>query len=261
MELNLEVCRTIAVQYGLPLQFAIKEFHVFEVLGQITSATMDLKNFVFKGGTALNKVYFKKAQRFSDDLDFDLDVESIAQLRDFSKMLAEKISGYKITEFRRVHETIQFYCFFDSPLEVKDHICVDVAAKKISTSKPLEVKPAVSEYTQRFVSGFKVYSLEDLVARKICALRTRTEGKDVFDVYNGLPLCGKINDAIKKMLESEQIRETPREFIEKTIQSVKKADVLKLRNLTNPFIPYLSRPKDWRELKEDLLLKLELLSM
>ena len=40
MELNLEVCRTIAVQYGLPLQFVVKEFFVFDVLSQITNLTV-----------------------------------------------------------------------------------------------------------------------------------------------------------------------------------------------------------------------------
>lgn len=256
VEPNLEVCRTIAVQYGLPLQFVVKEFHVFEVLGQITASTASLKNFVFKGGTALNKVYLGKTQRFSEDLDFDLEAESLARVRDRCGRIAEKISGYETTDFRRVGGTIQFYCVFDSPLKVKDHVRVDIAAKKILTSRPLEIKPAVSDYTQRSVMGFKVYALEDLVARKIHALRTRAEGKDVFDVYNTLPLCAEMGGAMKTMLESEQSRETPVEFIEKTINALKKADARKLRDHTNQFIPFAERPKDWQELKNDLALKL-----
>ncbi|PIN83340.1 hypothetical protein COV61_03375, partial [Candidatus Micrarchaeota archaeon CG11_big_fil_rev_8_21_14_0_20_47_5] len=75
MEINLEVCRTIAVQYGLPLQFVAKEFYVFDVLGQIAELTAGKKELVFKGGTALNKIYLGKMQRFSEDLDFDLSAE------------------------------------------------------------------------------------------------------------------------------------------------------------------------------------------
>lgn len=257
VELDLEVCRTIAVQHGMPLQFVIKEFHVFEVLGQITAATAPSRELVFKGGTALNKVYLGKTQRFSEDLDFDLSAEGVKEVRLFCTELSEKISGYDVSGFRQVRDTLQFYCAYQTPLGGKDHVRVDVAAKKIITEKPLVIKAAVSEYAQRSVTGFYVYSLEDLVARKLHALRTRTEGKDLYDVHSALPLCGGLGGAIGKMLESEGLEEPPAEFLEKTISKVKKADPRKLRNLTNPFIPTRYRPANWAELKGDLLLKLE----
>ncbi len=257
MELNLEVCRAIAVQHGLPLQFVVKEFHVFEVLGQLTAATSFSKKLVFKGGTALNKVFLGKAQRFSEDLDFDLPVDGLPELRVFCSQLAREISGYEISELRRVGDTIQFYCGFQTPLGSRDHVRVDVAAKKIISSKPLEVRPAVSEYSQRSVTGFRVYSIEDLSARKLHALCTRAEGKDFFDAFHALPLCGGMDKAVQKMLDSEGSFQTPAEFLEKTVGNVRKADPSKLRNLTNPFIPTPYRPKDWLELKNDLALKLE----
>ena len=257
LELNLEVCRTIAVQYGLPLQFVVKEFHIFEVLGQISRLTAPSRRFVFKGGTALNKVYFEKLQRFSEDLDFDLAVEDLKEVRSFCEWLAGEIEGYEISEFRKVKGTLQFYCNYETPLGGKDHIRVDVALKRIISAKPVLLKQAFSFYTHGSVTGFYVYSLEDLVARKMHALRTRTEGKDVYDVSNALPLCASLSASVKKMLESEERDETPEEFIRKTILAVKRTDPRKLRNLTNPFIPVSSRPKDWSELKNDLILKLE----
>ena len=58
MDINLDVCKTIAVQRGLPLQFVIKEFHLFEVLSQVVSiTTAENRKLIFKGGTALNKIY------------------------------------------------------------------------------------------------------------------------------------------------------------------------------------------------------------
>lgn len=257
VELNLEICRTIAVQYGLPLQFVIKEFCVFDVLGQITALTAPSKRLVFKGGTALNKVYLGGVQRFSEDLDFDLDTESVAEVRERCKLLAEKLSGYGLREFRKVRGTIQFYCEYDSPLGGKDHLRVDVAAKRIISEKPLQIKPAVSYYTQRTVTGFYVYSLEDLVARKMGALADRAEGKDLYDVHNGLPLCGRMAGAIRKMLVSERSSEEPGEFLRRALRAVKRADYRKLRNLTNPLIPTANRPCDWLELKNNLLLRLE----
>ncbi|VVC04571.1 Nucleotidyl transferase AbiEii toxin, Type IV TA system [Candidatus Burarchaeum australiense] len=257
VEVNLEVCRVLAAQHGLPLDFVAKELYVFDVLGQIAMLTAPSKKLVFKGGTALNKVYLEKLQRFSEDLDFDFDSESITETRSYCERLAKGLTGYKLRDLRKVRDTIQFECEYDKPLGGKDHVRVDVAAKKIISEKPVVIKPAVSTYTQRFVTGFYVYSLEDLVARKLHALRTRAEGKDFYDVHNALPLCGRMTTAINKMLLSEKMKETAAEFIQNTIAVVKQADYRKLKKQTNQFIPMASRPKDWLELKNDLVLKLE----
>lgn len=257
VETNLEVCRTIAVQYGLPLQFVVKEFHVFDVLGQVTALVGPSGRFVFKGGTALSKVYLGRLQRFSEDLDFDFGTGSVSETLGYCRQIAEKVSGYKITEFRRVHGTVQFYCMYENPAGGHDHVRVDVASKEIMSEKPVVVRPAVSSYAQLSVTGFYVYQLEDLVARKLCALMSRAEGKDFYDVYNALPLCGEMGGAIRKMLASEKLAEEPSDFLEKTILAVKAADYKKLCKLTNPFIPVGNRPKNWLELKNDLAMKLE----
>lgn len=255
MELNIEVCRAIAVQHGLPLQFVVKEFHLFNVLSGIAAFAGGEGTLVFKGGTALNKVYLKNGQRFSEDLDFDWGGKG--ELPAFAKELAGGLKDYAVSEFRKVRGTVQFYCTYESPLGGKDHVRVDVAAKRIIVSEPPLALPAVSEITHSTVSGFRVYGLEDLTARKLHALCTRTEGKDVYDAHVSLPMCKRMGKAIAAMLESEGRKQEPGEFITDTIAAVKKADHKKLRNLTNPFIPLDWRPKDWLELKNDLVLKLE----
>lgn len=259
MEVNLDVCRTIAIHHGLPLQFVIKEFHLFNVLSQVVTYTSkNNKTLVFKGGTALSKVYLGKAQRFSEDIDFDLE-EDVEKVLLFSKELANNLKEYSVSEFRRVHGTVQFYCNYDNLLGGKDHVRIDIAGKKIITSKPPVLKQAISEFTNSSVSGFYVYEIEDLMARKMNALCDRREGKDFYDIHMGLPLCKKLDKAITSMLQSEKRKETVTEFLQKTIANVKQADHKKLRNLTNPFIPLAYRPKDWLELKNDVLLKLETL--
>ncbi len=257
MEINPELCRTIAIQHGLPLQFVIKEFHLFDVLSQIAAFTSkNDRTLVFKGGTALSKIYLGKAQRFSEDIDFDLEADAGGVMR-FSKELAGSLTGYSITEFRKIRQTVQFYCNYDDPAGEKDHIRVDIAGKRIVTSKPLALKQAVSEFTRSSVSGLRAYDIEDLIARKMGALCERAEGKDFYDVYMGLPLCGKMHKAIASALESENREETVAAFLQKTVQRVRRVDHKKLRNLANPFIPLAYRPKDWLEFKNDLLLKLE----
>jgi predicted nucleotidyltransferase component of viral defense system len=263
MNLDLEVCRAIAIRYGLPLQFVFKEFHLMDVISQIAALTiLEPNSLVFKGGTALSKVYLQKMQRFSEDADFDLVTENARKdLPDFCKKLADGIKGYKIAEFRRIRFTMQFDCEYETPLGGTDHVRVDVASKKLLTAKPLESRQIVSEFTQSSISGMRIYSIEDLTARKMNALATRAEGKDLYDVHAALPMCSKkvLKTAIELMLESEDIVGIAEVFLQKAILRLKTSDPKKMRNITNPFIPAANRPKSWEELKNDLLLKFEAL--
>lgn len=260
METDIEVCRIIAVRYGLPLQFVIKEFHLMDVLGRIAEFTSRQQgSLVFKGGTALNKIYIQKTQRFSEDLDFDLVTKNAGRgLGGFSRELADGIDGYEITEFRRVRGTLQFYCMYELPEGGVDHVRVDIAPKRLLIAKPVENGTAISEFTHASVSGVTVYSIEDLTARKLNALADRGEGKDVYDVYIALPLCSKkvLRKAIALMLQSEGAHGGAEEFMQNMVGSLEKVDSGKLRNLTNPFIPVPHRPKNWEELKKDLLARL-----
>lgn len=260
MELDIEVCRTIAIRYGLPLQFVVKEFHLMNAVSLIVEfVSHKPDSLVFKGGTALNKVYLEKMQRFSEDADFDLVTKAAKQeLLGFCKELATSMKGYEVSEFRKVRDTIQFYCEYKSPLG-DDHIRIDISPKKLITAMPIGNKTAVSEFAHASVSGLMVYSLEDLTARKLNALATRSEGKDLYDCHTALPLCNRavLKNAIAQMLKSEGKTESTTEFIEKALHALRKSNPKKLRNLTNPFIPLALRPKNWEELKNDLLIKLE----
>ncbi len=261
MELDLEICRTIAIRYGLPLQFVFKEFRLMDVISQIASITIQKRgSLVFKGGTALNKVYLQKMQRFSEDADFDLvTTNSSKELYEFSRKLASEINGYEIADLRRVRSTMQFYCMYETPLGGKDHVRIDIASKRLLTAKPLKNNMIISGFTHSSVSGIPIYSIEDLTARKMHALANRAEGKDLYDVHTALPMCSKkvLKTATELMLKSEGERGTVDSFMQRTIVRLKKSNPKKMRNLTNPFIPAASRPKSWEELKNDLLAMLE----
>ena len=261
MELDLEICRTIAIRYGLPLQFVFKEFHLMDVISKIAAITVQKPSpLVLKGGTALNKVYLQKTQRFSEDADFDLVTKNSHQeLYRFSKKLASGIDGYQIVELRKVRSMIQFYCMYETPLGGKDHVRIDISPKKLLTAKPLENNMIISEFTHSSVSGIPIYSIEDLTARKMHALADRAEGKDLYDVHVALLMCSKkvLKTAIELMLRSEGEKGTVDLFVQRSIVRLKKSDPKKMRNLTNPFIPATRRPKSWEELKNDLLATLE----
>lgn len=253
---DLDVCRVLAAKHGLPLQFIVKDFCLMDVLSQLAANQGDIGNIVFKGGTALSKAYLGGAQRFSEDLDFDAESDSSGAKSICGKM-AGILSGYKTGGIRKVRSTYQFECAYASILGGSDHVRVDVAPKRIITDKKPVLAQVSSPYSQKSVAGVPTYGLEDLVARKLCALESRTEGKDLYDVYSSLPLCGKMHGALSAMLRSEGRKETPAEFIRKAVGKVKECDTKKAGNLTNPFIPFQNRPKSWLALKNSLLIMLE----
>ncbi len=261
MELDLEVCRIIAIRSGLPLQFIFKEFHLMNIASKIAMVIYSESNtLVLKGGTALNKVYIQRMQRFSEDLDFDLvSKDASRKISGFSKKLASTLKEYEIDEFKKIRNTVQFYCIYKTPLGGKDNVRVDISPKLLVTAKPIENREIYSEFTHSSVTGLKTYSIEDLTARKMNALASRSEGKDLYDVSMVLPLCSIkiLRTAIGDMLKSEGQDVTITEFMNKMFEHLKKNDMVKLRNLTNPFIPIRRRPKDWSELRNNLLLELE----
>jgi len=164
-----------------------KDYVLTEVLKALSQVTSLSDLFVFKGGTALRKVYFAD-WRYSEDLDFtgkhdmkegrlrqSLDewysqVAQLSQIRLTTKML-HKPNGYARIRTQFIGPlaypgTIFMDLSFDEPL------CLNPEQRKILA------EPFVSE-------GQKVlaYPLEELLAEKIRSLRERGKCRDYYDVW------------------------------------------------------------------------------
>ena len=61
--------KSMAVNIGLPLQFVVKEYRIFDFFSKLVSSDW---NFPLVGGTAINKIYLLGEERFSEDLDFEV---------------------------------------------------------------------------------------------------------------------------------------------------------------------------------------------
>ncbi|MFH0927172.1 MAG: hypothetical protein V1822_01190 [Candidatus Micrarchaeota archaeon] len=58
------------------------------------------------------------------------------------------------------------------------------------------------------------------------------------------------------MLKSEGSTMNQDAFLKHCLESVRKTDSIRLRNLTNPFIPLPKQPTDWGILKNELIERL-----
>ena len=249
-------------RYGIPLNFAIKEFKIFDLLSQVVILMKEKDiDLVLKGGTAINKVYFDELQRFSEDIDFDDFSEGSREERIKNlESLIKGIKGFKIGKARRYKKVIRFDCECTTPSGQKDHVRLEF------TLQERKFKPKKNIMgTARFLianatlAGIPTYSLEDLTARKLHALFERKEGKDIYDIALVIDKIEKkkLLLSLKEVLRSEKKKISSKKFIEKLISDLKNVDSKKIRNITNPYIPLANRPKEWKILIDTLIDNLE----
>lgn len=253
IEINEITARTWAAKAGLPLQFVVKERYLFDVLSKVLDVNKgtDLK-IIMKGGTALNKAYFKGIQRFSEDIDFDCFSKEKDKITTIKNMIST-ISEYTVEGPWKLKDTLRFhfnYLFAGR----KDNIRVEFSLnKKLKTTKPLEKQNMISEVTDSSIYRVPVYAFDDLVARKMNALRVRAEGKDIWDCYHAIPKTKDLKKAITTALKSEDIKLTVEEALEETLKKLETVDAKQIMKLTDPYIPTSLRPKHWEGTVEDLI--------
>jgi predicted nucleotidyltransferase component of viral defense system len=147
-----------------------------------------------------------------------------------------------------------------NPLGNRDRVKVEFYLSRppyVEARVELVKSPFVNEYP----TMFRVYSFEDLIAKKLAALYSRTEGKDIYDSFHALNMefeGKRLENALKLTLEFYHIEdEFWRGLIEKLDYA--KNNARYIGNSTNHFIPKSLRP-NWEEMTESLKLRIEELS-
>lgn len=166
---------SIARKQKLPLGLIEKDFVLTLVLREIYSSPFK-NSLVFKGGTALHKLYLH--ERLSVDLDFteleDLDIDA------FKNVLIIKEINSEIKKVVRPEASISIDLKYISLLNYPDSIKVDISLRE----KPLlELKDAVlkSPYFSDF--QVKTFQIEEMAAEKLRALVQRKRPRDYFDMW------------------------------------------------------------------------------
>lgn len=253
-----EILRYLSARLGLGLKYLSKDEKISIALEQIRDLFPEA---ILKGGTALNRVHLAKlgVSRFSEDLDLDFPSD---------KKLSEKIStiktripgikGFEIDEPRIHHRTLRLDCYYINEFNERDRIKIEFYLTNTEYLKIVEVL-VKSPFIETHPAIFKIYSLEDLMARKLITLYNRMEGKDIYDLFYSLDLDydkENLNKALKIMLEIYKINQT--DFEKELIMKLKTArkNASYIGNTTNHFIPRNLRP-NWKILIDTLISKIE----
>ena len=147
-----------------------------------------VRDFVFKGGTSIKKIYFPDA-RFSVDLDFD------------SKRFMESPAKYAADFERKLNKLVNsvlgsVYVYAIERIETSSWLFFNVRYRVFNydelTRVDIDYGPARSPFTKRAVHvepyinddfSVDVYSIETILEQKVIALIDRNTARDLWDIY------------------------------------------------------------------------------
>jgi predicted nucleotidyltransferase component of viral defense system len=180
----------IAGKLGLRDTQIEKDYVIGWVLRGISNNSYLKEKLIFKGGTALRKIYFDD-YRLSEDLDFTFNGDNYSS--DEIKKNVEAIIAW-IRNESRINLDIQnedktfnnFYLGYTGPLGGKGankSIKVDIADDELLCNDPVELA-VITQYSD-LQDEFKIlsYTLGEIISEKMRSLIQRTMPRDLYDIW------------------------------------------------------------------------------
>lgn len=181
--------RRLAREVGLAAGVVEKDYAITWLLYGLYHRGSSLRNpLILKGGTAIRKVYFPKAWRLSEDLDFTVigreRSETIrAGFEDVFSFLASA-SGitFSLQEFNPGTWSIFTNVQYVGPLGAKNRIAHDMSLKERLVEGP-EWRTINPGYPDLDKFKVKVYSLTEILVEKVRSIIQRGKTRDYYDVW------------------------------------------------------------------------------
>jgi len=160
------------------------------VLGWVLFGFSRLSPLVFKGGTALSKIYFPETWRLSEDLDFSMIEGDWEDLRRPLPGLLKGLAKESGIDFRLANEFgnpgyLQLKIQYAGPIG-RNWVKVDLRKDDL-VDEPVE-KQVARPYSDYPDFTFRVESLAEICASKIRTLIERKKCRDYFDLWKLLGL-------------------------------------------------------------------------
>ncbi len=141
-------------------------------------------NLVFRGGTALNKLYLKPSSRYSEDLDFVQKDSAVPIGKTMDKV--RSVLDSWLGEPKRIkseHSSKLIYRYSsvnNMPMRLKIEVNTE------ETFQILKLREKLYGVNSKWFNGeclIPIYQIEELMATKIRALYQRRKGRDLFDLW------------------------------------------------------------------------------
>ena len=203
--MDADELRRMAKSTGFDLATLEKDYALTWLLSGIYSHDSRLAGvLIFKGGTAIRKVYFAE-WRLSEDLDFTILKKTPPgkvrkHFENTFSVLREKSSiEYSFNAFTSGTYTILADVQFLGPLGFKNKIAHDISLREKLVEEPVwkKVKP---EYEDVPEFRIQVYSLNEILIEKIRSIMQRVKARDYYDVWRLMKEHPFSQTKIKKLL-------------------------------------------------------------
>jgi len=210
--------------------------HIFLMFLSVESE----KELVFKGGTALQKVY--GLNRFSLDLDFtsrnNNEEEIIKKVAKDIKNFGYDAEVSKVEEFRNISKTLTLKIkgpLFDGTDRSIASLRIEVSLRKDLFLEP-EVKEVVPIYPDIRPYLIQVMQLEEILAEKVRAILYRGRASDLYDLWFLIKKNIRVNlDLFNKKLSYYRMTFNEEEF-NKKIMEIEERWEYELKPITT-FVP------------------------
>lgn len=178
------------------------DFRLTSLLGAIRGHSELREKLAFKGGTALNKVYFGERARLSVDLDFNAvgPNQEVArqgkQIRNLiESVLRDQGPNYKIRYKYSQEQTTVTAHYAPLAGTAPQPVKVEISMRE---SVPILGLVERSVESPDGTTQVRTYNLDELVSTKIRALYARKKGRDIYDLDQAYGL-GLDRNALRKM--------------------------------------------------------------
>lgn len=186
--ITAEALRRISRRQGLPAGMVEKDYAISWFLKETYENTLLKEVSLFKGGTALKKVYFPETWRLSHDLDFtiigDLGEEAIRDSLEqvFGAITLSNGLVFSLKSFYVTKGSIIASLQFAGPLVQKNRLRIDITLDEKLIFPP-EWRIVKTDYPDLPEFRVKVYSLKEILIEKLRSIIQRGKSRDYYDVW------------------------------------------------------------------------------
>ena len=205
--INYFQIQKLSSKKNVPEEIIEKDYLIELVLFYLAKDRCFKEKLIFRGGTALKKIYFSD-YRISEDLDFLIkDEGNLRECEQKLDQLLAKISSkypFRLNKYANIHkDRLQFFITYNIVPEIiaVKELRVDILKDRFTPSfQKREIKFTYQEFKQEKVE-LNVYLLESVASDKICRiLEVDNEPRDIYDLWYLLKLnldAAKIKEEFK----------------------------------------------------------------
>ncbi len=164
------------VEHDLVLSRAIAELYSHPLIA---------KTLVFRGGTALHKLFFEKAGRFSEDLDFvQVNAKPIGKTVNAIREALDHWLGAPSWKQNQGRFTLNYHFTTETEPVITRKVKIEINTREHFKVQPYALKHfEVKNQWYSGTSSVLTYTIEELLATKLRALHQRRKGRDLYDFW------------------------------------------------------------------------------